>query len=171
MHVGGIYFINHKTNEYFPEGAALLNLPVSTLKEKKSHNSQLSSSDTHYNREDYHRKHPASTRRPRDVLWRFPNGKPTRETTRGPQGTLRGPIQKLIILWKNCFSEVIVLVLHICFCLLQEEQIFKSSERGRPRDVYGTQLLDVHGTKWWDVLRTSVGRRSNMFFKLNSQTH
>ena len=33
MHVGGIHFINHKTNEYFPEGAGLLNLSMSTLKE------------------------------------------------------------------------------------------------------------------------------------------
>ena len=31
MHVGGIYFINHKTKDYFPESAELLNLPVSTL--------------------------------------------------------------------------------------------------------------------------------------------
>ena len=88
-----------------------------------------------------------------------PNVKPTRD----PQGTLRGPIQKLMILWKSCFSDVIVLVLHTCFCFLEEEQIFKSSKRGRPRDVYGTQFLDVHRTKWWDVLRTSVRRRSNIF--------
>ena len=129
---------------------------------------QLFLGNTHYNREDYHRKHPAGTRRPRDVPWRFPKGpnvKPTRETTRDPQGTLRGPIQKLIILWKNCFSEVIVLLLHICFCFLKKEQIFKSSELWRPQDVYETQLLDVHETKWWDVLRTSVGRRSNMSHK------
>ena len=33
MHVGGIYFINHKTEDYVPEGAWLLNLPMSTLKE------------------------------------------------------------------------------------------------------------------------------------------
>ena len=120
---------------------------------------QLFLGDTHYNREDYHRKLPAGTLRPRDVPWRFPKGpnlKPIRETTRDPQKTLRGPIQKLMILWKNCFSEVIVLVLHICFCFLQEEQLFKSSERGRPRDVYRTQLLDAHGTKWWDVWRRSV---------------
>ena len=30
---GGIYFINHKTKDYFPEGAGLLNLSVSTLNE------------------------------------------------------------------------------------------------------------------------------------------
>ena len=33
MHVSGIYFINHKTKDYFPEGAGLLNLSVSTLNE------------------------------------------------------------------------------------------------------------------------------------------
>ena len=33
MHVGGIYFINNKTKEYFPEGAGLSNLSMSTLKE------------------------------------------------------------------------------------------------------------------------------------------
>ena len=33
MHVGGIYFINHKANDYFSEGAGLLNLSMSTLKE------------------------------------------------------------------------------------------------------------------------------------------
>ena len=32
MHVCGIYFINYKTKDYFPEGAGLLNLSVSTLK-------------------------------------------------------------------------------------------------------------------------------------------
>ena len=33
MHVGVIYFINYKTKDYFPEGAGLLNLSVSTLNE------------------------------------------------------------------------------------------------------------------------------------------
>ena len=33
MHVSGIYFINHKTKDYFPESAGLLNLSVSTLNE------------------------------------------------------------------------------------------------------------------------------------------
>ena len=95
---------------------------------------------------------------------------PLRVITSGPigdlQGTLSGPIQKLIILWKMCFSEVIILVLHICFCFLQEEKIFKSSKRACPRDVYRAQFGVVSGTKWWDVLRTSMGRPSNMFLKL-----
>ena len=33
MHVGGIYFITHKTKHYFPEVAGLLNLSVSTINE------------------------------------------------------------------------------------------------------------------------------------------
>ena len=33
MHMGGIYFINHKTKDHFPEVAGLLNLSMSTLKE------------------------------------------------------------------------------------------------------------------------------------------
>ena len=67
MHVGLVYFINHKTKEYFAEGAGLLNLSMSTLNDYKSRDSQLFSGDTYYNREDYHRKHPAGTRRPGDV--------------------------------------------------------------------------------------------------------
>ena len=67
MHVGGIYFINHKTKTYFTEGAGLLNLSVSTLKEQKSHDLQLFSGDTHYNRKDCHMNHPTSTQRPVDV--------------------------------------------------------------------------------------------------------
>ena len=49
MHMSDIYFINHKTKGYFPEGAGLLNLSVSTLNEQKSHDSQLFLGDTHYN--------------------------------------------------------------------------------------------------------------------------
>ena len=33
MQVGGMCFINHKTKDYFTEGAGLLNLSVTTLKE------------------------------------------------------------------------------------------------------------------------------------------
>ena len=33
MYVGGIYFINHKTKDYFPKSAGLLNLSVSTSHE------------------------------------------------------------------------------------------------------------------------------------------
>ena len=33
MQEGDVYFINHKTKNYFTQGAGLLNLSVSTLKE------------------------------------------------------------------------------------------------------------------------------------------
>ena len=33
MLMGGIYFINHKTKDYFPESAQLLSLSMSHLKE------------------------------------------------------------------------------------------------------------------------------------------
>ena len=33
MHVGGTYFANHKTKNYFPEGVGLLNLSMGTFKE------------------------------------------------------------------------------------------------------------------------------------------
>ena len=36
---------------------------------------------------------------------------------RGPSRDSQGTNAKLMILWKNCFSEVIVLVLDICFCI------------------------------------------------------
>ena len=32
MHVGWIYFINHKAKDCFPEGGRLLNVSMSTLK-------------------------------------------------------------------------------------------------------------------------------------------
>ena len=76
----------------------------------------------------------------------------------------------MIIKWKKCFLDAIVLVLQICYCFLLEKQISKSSKWGRPQDVYGPQLRDVLGTRWWDVLGTSPGRWSNMFFKFNSET-
>ena len=41
---------------------------------------------THYNSEDYHRKHPAGTRRPGDVPWGSPKGPNLREL----QKTFRG---------------------------------------------------------------------------------
>ena len=87
---------------------------------------------------------------------------------RGPSGDSQGTNKKW---W---FYEKFFLRSNspcICFWFLHEEQIFKSSKRGHPRDVYGTQLREVPGTKWWDVLGTFVRPRSNMFFKFNSRTH
>ena len=64
MYVRGIHFINHKINDYFPEGAALLNLPVSTLKEKRA---IIHNYFKYYNQQDYDTKQPASTRGSGDV--------------------------------------------------------------------------------------------------------
>ena len=65
---------------------------------------------------------------------------------------------------KKNFLDAMVIALHISYCFLLEKQICKSSEWGRLQDVYGTQLRDVLGTKWWDDLETPPGRRSYMFF-------
>ena len=72
---------------------------------------------------------------------------------------------------KKCFLEAIFFALHIYFRFLLEKQTFKSSKWGQPRDVYGTQLRDVPRNKGWEVLRTSAGCRSYMFFKFNSETY
>ena len=92
-------------------------------------------------------------------------------TSRGPSGDSKGPTKKLITQWKRCFLDAIILVLHICYYFLLEKKICKCTKWGRPRDVYGTKLRDVPGTRWWDVLGMSPGRRSYMFFKFNSETH
>ena len=42
---------------------------------------------------------------------------------------------------------------------------------GTSTSVYRTRVQDVLGTKWWDVLGTSAGRQSYMFFKFNSETY
>ena len=89
--MGGIYFINHKTKDYILEAAGLLNLSMSTLKEERNHDSQLLSNDKHYNREDYHRKHPAgwwrSLKVPVKVL--------TSETYKEPSGDSQGNNTKI----------------------------------------------------------------------------
>ena len=71
----------------------------------------------------------------------------TSGTYRGPSGGSQGTNTKIDDFMKKKNSEIIVLVLHICFYFLQEEQIFKSSKWERPQNVYGTQLWNVHGTK------------------------
>ena len=62
-----------------------------------------------------------------------------------------------------CFTHLLLFLL--------ETQIFKSSEWGRSRDVYGTQLWNISGTKQWDVLGRSAGRRSYMLLKFNPETY
>ena len=102
MHVGGRCFINHKTKDYFPEVAGLLNLSMSTLKKSKSHDSQLFSGDIHFVRENYDRKHPAGTRRSGDVPWRCTEG-PKVETCRGISGDSQGTNTKIDDFMKKLF--------------------------------------------------------------------
>ena len=84
-------------------------------------------------------------------------------TYRGPSGDSQGTNTKTDDLMKKMFFRSNILALHIYSCFLQEEQIFKSSKRGSPRDVYRTQLRDVLGNNWWDVLGTLAGHWSNIF--------
>ena len=100
------------------------------------------------------------TQRARGVLWTFPEGSLkvlTSVTYRGPSGYPQGTNKKTDDLMKIFFFRNIAL-LDIYYCFLQEEQIFKSYKRVRPRDFYKTQLWDVPGTEWWDVIGTSAGR-------------
>ena len=117
-----------------------------------------------------------NTQTAHDVPETSPEGSLNALTSKDLQETFRGLWGDQYKNWwfyeKTVFQKyLIVLVLHICLCFLEKEQIFKSSKRERPRDDYWTQLRDVHETKWWNVLRTSVGRLSNIFLKLNSQIH
>ena len=78
------------------------------------------------------------------------------ETCRGLSGDSQGTNTKIDDFMKKLFfgsnSPCMTYlqryyIFDIRFCFLQEEQIFKSSKRVRPQDVYGTQLQDVPGTK------------------------
>ena len=100
-----------------------------------------------------------NTRPARDVPGTSPEGYLnvlTSGTYRGPSGDSQGTNTKIDDFMKKLFfrsnSPCITYlqryyIFDICFCFLQEEQIFKSSKRVRPRDVYETQLRDVPGTK------------------------
>ena len=67
----------------------------------------------------------------------------TSGTYRGPSGDSQGTNTKTDDFMKKLFFRSIrVLVLHICFCFLQEEQIFKSSKRRRLRDPVAGRPCD-----------------------------
>ena len=85
----------------------------------------------------------------------------TSGTSRVPSGDSKGTSQRIDNLMKKCFLDVIFLVLHICYGFILVKQISKSS--------ICTQLRDVPETRWWDVLGTSRGCRSHIFFKFNSE--
>ena len=160
-HLGSIYFINHKkknkcNNQY------------------KCHDSQLFLDNTHYNleyyhynREDYCRKHPAVIRRPQTS----PEGS-LKLLTSGAYREISGEQYKNGLFFeKNVFSEVIVLVLHVCFCFLQEEQIFKSSKWrglrdpnvGRPFDQIMGRSNDNRGTSVKHVFEIQITNTLNSF--------
>ena len=61
----------------------------------------------------------------------------TSVTYRESPGESQGTNTKVDNFMKKLFSEVIALVLHVCFCFLQDKRIFKSSKGGRPWEVYG----------------------------------
>ena len=66
---------------------------------------------------------------------------------------------------KNCFLEAIVFAFQIYSCFfLQEEQIFKSSIRGRPRDQMMGRSRDVRGTL---VKHVSQSRFKSRLFGLH----
>ena len=111
---------------------------------------------------------PPGTRRPRDVSWsssKGPNVWDLQVTFRGLLGnnTKIDDLMKKVFFRCNspCFT-------HLLLFFSGKRNI---SKWGRPPDVRGTQLRDVLETKWWDVLETSAGRRSYMFFRFNSEKY
>ena len=89
----------------------------------------------------------------------------TSGTSAGPSGDSQGTNRKIDDLMKKVFFRCNSLCFTYLLLFLLEKQICKSPKQGRPRDVYGTYLWDVPGTRWWDVLGKSPGRRSYMFLK------
>ena len=69
---------------------------------------------------------------------------------------------------KICFLEAI---LHIYSSFLQEEQIFKSSNWGHPRDVYETQFVGCTGDQMMGRPRDASGTSVKHIFNFISQTH
>ena len=112
---------------------------------------------------------PARTRRPGDVPWRSPKGPNVRDLQRTFKGLLGNQQKNWWFDKKKYFLDAIVFVLRNYYCFLLEKQILVvyedvhginiSCKWGRSPDVFETQLRDVSGTKWWDVLGTSAGRR------------
>ena len=81
----------------------------------------------------------------------------TSGTYRGPSGDSQGTNTKINnFMRKLFFKSIRVLVLHICLCFLQEEQIFKISKWGRPKDPVGGRPWDQMMGRSMDVYRTSA---------------
>ena len=81
----------------------------------------------------------------------------TSGTYRGLSGDSQGTNAKIDDFMKKLFFRSIrVLLLHIWFCFLQEEQIFKSSKRGRLRDPVAERPWDQMMGRSRDVCETSA---------------
>ena len=122
-----------------------------------------------YNREGYHRKHPADTRRPRDVPWRSPKGPNVKSqgNPQRPSGESQGPIQKLFFRSNSpC----------ICFYFLQENKYSKVSSNSESinspcissyflqENKYSKVLSgDIHGTSTGPSCWTSMGLNNGRF--------
>ena len=57
------------------------------------------------------------------------------------------------------------------FLFLTGKTMFIGCKWRRPQDVYWTQLRNVPEVKWWNILGTSVVRRSYKLYKCNSQIY
>ena len=87
-------------------------------------------------------------------------GTPPEASRKGPrppgelQGTLRGPTKKLMILWKKCFLDTIVFVLHIHYFFYWKNKYAKV--------LYGDAHCTFAGpgceTSWWPNNGTFWGR-------------
>ena len=113
--------------------------------------------------------YPSDRQRLRDVPWVFPEDHNIWDLQGGFRVLSGEQYKNWYLNEKNIFRSHSLYITHLVL-FLQEEQIFRSSERKCSRGVCGAQLRDVERTKWWDVLGTFFGRRSYMFFKFNSQT-
>ena len=87
-------------------------------------------------------------------------------TYKGPSGDSQGANTKLDGFEKNCFSEVIVLVLHVCFIFYRKSKYSKVLNGDVHRTSTGPSCvtsMEPNDGRPWDV-------GQSCFFKLNSQT-
>ena len=112
---------------------------------------QLFSGDTHYNQEDYHRKHPIGTRRPRDV----PEG-PLKVlmsgTYKGPSGDSQRTSTKIDDFMKKLFSRSNSPCIPYLFLFLYRKNHHSKVLNG-----------DVHGTSMGPSCGTSMGPNDGTF--------
>ena len=83
------------------------------------------------------------------------------ETCGGLSGDSREPIQKLMILWKNCISEVIVLVLDICKDIpsISVSVFYRKNKYSKALNGY------VHRRSTGPSCETSLGLNDGTFYE------